>query len=205
MIEQYAPLPTTGFYFDVGGVLIPDKFGYDARAVFAKFAEHYNWLDPDDACKIYARLQPGLDSGDVDLLRFCRAIHLEQQTFEREWLALHPVDSKVLNAVEQLVDRGYPVGLATNFCKRLLDLLLKSNPVLSRLSICCSSDIRRVKPSREFFNHAHQIIGTPNVIFVDDRAVNIAAARDFGWTAIQADDGWLSRFERTYLRVDCPI
>jgi HAD superfamily hydrolase (TIGR01509 family) len=41
------------------------------------------------------------------------------------------------------------------------------------------------KPERAFFARATAIIGSPAVLFLDDRADNVAAARAFGWRAEQ--------------------
>jgi putative hydrolase of the HAD superfamily len=112
---------------------------------------------------------------------------------------MHPVDREVIGLIERLLEKGHSVGLATNFCRDLLDLLIANTSALSRLVVCCSSDIGLAKPSAEFFNRASKIIGSSEIVFVDDRNVNVDAARRFGWTAISAADGWLARFEETYL------
>jgi HAD superfamily hydrolase (TIGR01509 family) len=71
--------------------------------------------------------------------------------------------------------------------------------VLSRLAVCCSSDIGLVKPSREFFHHASRVMPATRTVFVDDREMNVDAARRFGWTAILATPGWLGEFEKAYI------
>ncbi len=134
-----------GFYFDVGGVLIPDPLGQNAREIFRQFGERFG------------------------------------------------------SVIDELVARRRPVGLATNFCRGLLELVLTSAPVLSRLSICCSADIGVVKPSAEFFSRASEIIHARETVFVDDRAANIAAAQKFGWTTVYAEGDWLGRFKDRYL------
>lgn len=115
---------------------------------------------------------------------------------------MHPMNREAAAVIERLLAQGRLVGLATNFCRRLLDLLIEREPVLSRLTVCCSSEIGMAKPSNEFFESASKLLGADEIVFVDDRALNVDAARCFGWTAIQADDGWLPRFERVYLPCD---
>jgi HAD superfamily hydrolase (TIGR01509 family) len=189
----------TAFYFDVGGVLIPDRFGSDnALTVFRELGERYGF-SPEVAHATYAKLQPSLDLGMTPLSEFCAALGIEQMSFERDWLAMHPVDSEVIDLIERLLEKGHSVGLATNFCRDLLDLLIAGTSALSRLVVCCSSDIGLAKPSAEFFNRAVKIIGSSGIVFVDDRGVNGDAARRFGWTAIPAANGWLARFQETYL------
>jgi FMN phosphatase YigB (HAD superfamily) len=188
----------TAFYFDVGGVLIPDRLAPDnALDVFRELGERYGF-NPDVAHVTYTRLQPSLDLGVTSLAELCAALGLEQRSFERDWLAMHPVHEEVTSAIERLLEQGHSVGLATNFCRRLLDLLIANTRALSRLVVCCSSDIGLTKPSTEFFWWASKIIGSSEVVFVDDRSVNVDAARRFGWTAIHAADGWLPQFKATF-------
>lgn len=191
------------FYFDVGGVLIPDHFRPEnALNVFRELATRHR-IDADASHAAYTKLQPSLDLGTASLSDLCLAMSIEQQSFEHDWLAMHPLDPEVIDLMERLLEHGHRVGLATNFCRRLLNLLVQNSSVLSRLGICCSSDIGVGKPSREFFDHAAGLVQTRDVVFVDDRAINVEAAHRFGWTAIHATDGWLEAFRNTYLAESC--
>lgn len=186
------------FYFDVGGVLIPDNFSPStALQAFRKLAENQKF-DAVAAHAIYTETQPLLDSGGVSLTEFCARIGADQPEFQRAWLAMHPADKDVLRVIERLLAHGHSVGLATNFCRQLLNLLIDSTPVLPRVKVCCSSDIGLTKPSAEFFSHASTILPAQETIFVDDRFINVQAARNFGWTAIHATNGWLDKFKRAY-------
>jgi HAD superfamily hydrolase (TIGR01509 family) len=155
-------------------------------------------FDPDHAHAKYSELQPSLDLGVTSLTELCSALGIEQKVFEPHWLAIHPVDVEVIRTVERLLAKGHAVGLATNFCRRLLNLLIENTPPLSGLAVCCSSDIGLVKPSAEFFRRATEIMRSQEIVFIDDRGVNVEAARRFGWTSIQASEGWLARFRNTY-------
>ena len=187
------------FCFDVGGVIIRDNLAPDnAWNVFRELSKHYQ-LNPEEAFATYLRLQPSLDLGTTSLSDLCSAIGLQQEQFEQYWLSIHAPDCQVIAVVEQLLSEGHQVGLATNMCRRLLDLLIGRTPVLAQTEICCSSDIGAVKPSRTFFSRAAEMIGTRKIVFIDDRQVNIDAAREFGWTVIHARDNWLAQFRLTYL------
>lgn len=187
------------FYFDVGGVLIPDNFSPStALQAFRKLAENQKF-DPVAAHVIYTGAQPLLDSGGVSLGEFCTRIGASQREFERAWLAMHPADKDVLRVIERLLAHGHSVGLATNFCRQLLDVLIESTPVLARISVCCSSDIGLVKPAAAFFDFASGLMPAKETIFIDDREVNVQAARDFGWRAVHATRGWLGEFEEKYV------
>lgn len=191
------------FYFDVGGVLIPDKLApNNALNAFRELGRRYGFAS-ELAHAAYTRLQPSLDLGTTSLTDLCAAMGVDQPSFERAWLAMHPLDSKALDVIDALVTDGHSVGLATNFCRRLLDLLITRAAVLSKLSVCCSSDIGVAKPSAEFFAHASKIIDSTEIVFVDDRAVNVDAARRVGWTAVLAAEGWQAQFENEYLATTC--
>lgn len=187
------------FYFDVGGVLIPDNFApNNALEAFQRLARRQKF-DPVAAHITYTEMQASFDLGGISLADLCTRIGASQKEFESDWLAMHPLDPAALRVIEHLLADGHSVGLATNFCRTLLNLLIESAPVLSRLSVCCSSDIGLVKPSVEFFRRASAMMPSQETIFVDDRNINVEAARTFGWTAIHATEGWLSQFEDTYL------
>lgn len=189
----------TGFYFDVGGVLIPDKFAPShALNVLREWARRYGFA-PEAAYAAYARLQPSLDLGEISLAYLCAQMGIEQETFEREWLSMHPINSAVVSLMRRLASFGHAIGLATNFSRRLLDLLLANADGLPGMVICCSSDISLVKPSAAFFARAAELIHANEIVFVDDREVNVEGAQRFGWTALRAENGWLQRFEKLYL------
>jgi len=191
--------PVPSFYFDVGGVLIPDNFApHNVLQTFRQLQAQYGF-DPAAACATYQRLQPGLDLGRISLGEFCTQIGASEGQFAEDWLRMHPLNPAVGVIIERLLAAGHAVGLATNFCRTLLDLLIGSAPVLSHLSVCCSSDIGLVKPSREFFHHASALMPAAQTVFVDDRETNVEAAGRFGWTAIRATPGWLSEFEKAYV------
>jgi len=101
-----------------------------------------------------------------------------------------------------LLKSGHTVGLATNINSELLELLVMRDALLSKLVICCSADIRAVKPSQRFYEHASKLIGTNNVIFVDDRPINIEAANAYGWNALLANGDWMSAFCSRYCALD---
>ena len=106
---------------------------------------------------------------------------------------------ETLTIVERLLERGEKVGLATAFSRPWLEHLIAMAPVLRGTTICCSSDAGAPKPARAFFAHAQQLVGTTDIVFVDDADDNVRAARAYGWTAILAEDGWQRRFADRYL------
>jgi HAD superfamily hydrolase (TIGR01509 family) len=186
------------FYFDVGGVLIPDNFAPESALKAFQQLQQPKGLDPAAAYAIYQRLQPGFDLGTISFGELSIELGANEKQLGQDWLAMHPVNPAVAGVIEHLLTAGHSVGLATNFCRTLLNLLIESAPALSRLVVCCSSDIGLVKPEREFFHHASTLMPADETVFVDDREINVEAARKFGWTAIRAMPGWLGEFEKAY-------
>jgi hypothetical protein len=72
--ELAKAIESIGFYFDVGGVLIPDPLGQNPREIFRQFGQRYDSVDPQRAYDEYLRLQPQLDLGTAGLPELCRAI-----------------------------------------------------------------------------------------------------------------------------------
>jgi HAD superfamily hydrolase (TIGR01509 family) len=187
------------FYFDVGGVLISDQLApANAINLFRKWAPRYNF-NPDSAHATYTRLQPSLDLGVTSLNDLCTALGVEEQAFVQDWLALHPVNHEVIKVIERLIVDGHSVGLATNFLQTIARLADREYESTGKGGGLLFIRHRADKPSAEFYRRANDLIGSNEVVFVDDRRVNVDAARRVGWTAIEATDGWLVRFKGTYL------
>lgn len=186
------------FYFDVGGVIIPTT--PSARDAFEHLAEYYD-TDPRDAYRTFLAMQPGLDAGTVETAEFYAAIKMKNvDAYEAElWRFIGRI-AETLSIIERLLARGEKVGLATAFSRPWLDRVIELTPVLRGTTICCSSDVRVSKPAHEFFAKAQALIGSDDIVFVDDQEDNVNAARAFGWTAILANDGWHRRFTDRYLR-----
>jgi HAD superfamily hydrolase (TIGR01509 family) len=189
------------FYFDVGGVIIPST--PSAREVFEHLADHYE-TDPQDAYRTFVAMQRDLDVGAVRTAEFCAAIKVKNRdAYEAElWRFIGRIPETIA-IIERLLQRGDKVGLATAFTREWLERVIDLTPVLRRTTICCSSEVGVTKPDRAFFAKAQELIGSTDIVFVDDQPANVHAARSFGWTAILADDGWQDRFTARYLRPGC--
>ncbi len=191
------------FYFDVGGVLIGDNLAYGDLGLrtFARLAARAP-CDSVDLYNSFLTLVPLLDIGELSLRELCLTLGLDLTTFKHKWLLLHPSRVPILKIMHTLLKSGHTVGLATNINSELLELLVMRDALLSKLVICCSADIRAVKPSQRFYEHASKLIGTNNVIFVDDRPINIEAANAYGWNALLANGDWMSAFCSRYCALD---
>jgi 2-haloacid dehalogenase len=86
--------------------------------------------------------------------------------------------------VERLARRGVPQFAITNFGVDAWNLFRPTFPILDHLQdIVVSGAERLVKPGEAIFRLAAQRFGRApaNMLFIDDSAANIAAARALGW------------------------
>ena len=190
------------FYFDVGGVLMKDYLGPVFRSeTFYRIAKVIPDLDPDRAEQIFVEMQNDLDINHVTIADLSRAIGVDHKKFTKEILDIHQFFPDRIQLIYDLASHGHKVGLASNFSSEwLLMLLQRITPLLAFDAICCSGLIGVAKPSQSFFKKAQKMIGTDEVLFVDDRIVNTEAAFKFGWKIILAeDDSWVNMIRRSYL------
>ncbi|MEV4702710.1 HAD-IA family hydrolase [Actinoplanes sp. NPDC049316] len=98
------------------------------------------------------------------------------------WLHLEP---ETLALLEQLDAAGVPVSLLSNAPRELARELERHAALRSFAHLVFSADLRRVKPDPAIFTAALGVLGAApaDVVFVDDRADNIAAAAALGLRA----------------------
>ena len=98
---------------------------------------------------------------------------------------LQPVPEMVA-LVEALHAAGQPLRFLSNMPAPYADHLESTHPFLRRfVDGVFSARVQRVKPERAIFELAAQRFGTPlgELLFFDDVAGNVAAAREAGWAA----------------------
>lgn len=82
---------------------------------------------------------------------------------------------------------GHPVGVLSNLPSELADHVEATQPWLADLaSVTCSSRVGMVKPDPRIYQIALSGLGLPpdEVLYVDDRLDNVAAARRLGMPAV---------------------
>jgi putative hydrolase of the HAD superfamily len=164
-------------------------------AIAAHFAQRYGW--PEDKLRGFFHHvfheRPELDgglTGDEDL-RVVMHEALpewgwaeEPDIFVRDWLRLGAVpDPAVLDLVARLRAAGVVCGLASNqpmLRARYMDDDLGYRKLFDHRFY--SAELGYAKPDAEFFTAALAALGAPpsQVLFIDDREENVAAARACG-------------------------
>ena len=86
--------------------------------------------------------------------------------------------------VERLTQRGVPQFVLSNFGAEFWDMFRPTRPVFDHFELCVvSGQERRAKPDPAIYAILEQRVAVPpaQLLFVDDRADNIAAAQARGW------------------------
>lgn len=172
--------------FDIGGVLLDWDPRHLYRKLFDDAAEMEwflaeicspEWNEQMDAGLDFAAGVAQLCARFPDHAAFVRAYH-------ERWIEMVPsaIDGTV-NILHEVRERGHPVYAITNFNAETLALASGEYPFLNLFDgVIVSSEIRLIKPDpaifRAFFQtydkHPH------DCVFIDDRLVNIEAAREVG-------------------------
>ena len=174
----------TVLMLDVDGVLVADRsetFAYDAD-LDAAIAEARSILSVDD--------WEALATGRADLLELLMQrlpASSDAQKLLDYWFASEThVDPVVLAAVQRLRAGGMRVYLATNQEHRRARYLMETLGLLAHVDgIVHSAALGHRKPAPEYFAAAAAKVGAraEDIVFIDDNADNVDAARLAGWRA----------------------
>lgn len=109
------------------------------------------------------------------------------EAYAERWLETIPGPVEGTHAlVEELAARGVPLYCITNFGADTWAMFRPSLPLLDRFrDIVVSGHERLIKPDHAIFRLAERRFGhaPATMLFIDDNAANVAAARDCGWQA----------------------
>jgi 2-haloacid dehalogenase len=124
-----------------------------------------------------------------ELIAEAAAAHPEHRArierYRTHWLLSvpGPIDG-THRLVERLAARGVPQFAITNFGAETFALFRPTFPILDHMrDIVVSGTERLIKPDPAIFHLAARRFGhdPARMLFIDDNAANIAAARDLGW------------------------
>ena len=106
------------------------------------------------------------------------------------WDELKPLPF-MLDFVNELQSKGYPVGLVSNVFKETADMIRKNHGYESFSFTILSCDTGYRKPDHEIYRLAMEKLPDTNpdeVLFLDDREHCILGAKDFGLQTIHVTD-----------------
>lgn len=181
-----------GIIFDYGGVLVFDQNERDIQRLAAltgvepaRFGERY-WrrrLELDsDALPIpeYWRDVAG-DAGTLSDERIAELSKLDTES----WMRYDPV---MWEWLEELRASGKRIAILSNMPRDLGSRLRSETDRLSYFDhVTLSYEIRSVKPHTAIYEHCLAGLATPpeRTLFLDDRVINVEAARKLGIASVQ--------------------
>jgi len=178
---------------DYGQVLahsaMPEDFGRMAKILNSNFETFYalwqNTRDPYDRgdftpeeywLKLAAQANSSIDRSQIEILR-----NVEIEIWSH-------LDQGMLDWVSQLHAAGIKTGLLSNMPRDLVTYLRANCEWMENFVFkTFSSEVRMIKPDPAIYEHTLRGLGVSasESLFVDDREINIQAARALGMHAIQ--------------------
>lgn len=177
--------------FDWGGIFTEGTFDSSAHARLAEL----HGLPADHVLPLYLDLMAGFEVGEFDLPEF----HSRFQDTVGRTSELAEFRSTFLGAVRERaamyellasLPGHVKLGMLSNNVPELCDIV-RDDPRMAALSaFVFSNEIGVRKPERAAFDALSSALDLPPsaIVFVDDNADNIAAARNLGFVALLLDD-----------------
>lgn len=177
-------------YFDIGGVL-----AHAESVILHRVSQELN-RSLDQVKSIYHQYVALAHKGKLtqtDLqLMFMFKLNVpfrgdNKKKLFRDWVE-YIKPNKPAHAFATEVAKNFPVGLLTNiFGDGFYDRMKKAGqvPSLPYKAVVQSAEVGFIKPEPEIYAEATQKAGVPpeKILFIDDRKLNVKAARDAGWQA----------------------
>ncbi|MFM9444915.1 HAD family hydrolase [Streptomyces acidiscabies] len=173
--------------WDLGGVLAPS-----GQALTA-LAEALDLPEAEFAARYWAHRDP-YDLGGTPTQYWSLIGEALGRTFDAEWIArLDRIDTAAwavladdsAHLLDRIARRGTPLGVLSNAPASLATAVRQAAWSARFETLVFSSDLGLMKPDPQVYRSADRHFGRPpsDVIFFDDRPVNVESAREHGWRA----------------------
>ena len=171
--------------FDLGGVLaraegapaaLSDAVGVPADVFAERYLAHRDAYDLGaPAAEYWRRVVTAPGPNDEDVERLAR--------IDAAWWAT--LATGVAELLDAVVERGVPLAILSNAPAALAAAVRAAEWAARFGTLIFSSDLALLKPDPRIYQAADALLGTEpaDVVFFDDRAVNVDAARAHGWRA----------------------
>lgn len=173
--------------FDVGNILIrwePDQM---LKTYFNNDKDYATFLDSTRLMWVNLEFDAGRSFADGISELVAQYPHYEAplRAFDARWseCVLHAIDDNVATLLA-LKQAGHTVHAITNFAREKFDIARVRFPFLDAFEhTLVSADIGLIKPDYRIYHRFVRDVGLgpEELIFVDDSAVNIAAAKSVGY------------------------
>ena len=108
------------------------------------------------------------------------------------WSDIFEIMPQSVRLAASLRAAGYPLGILSNTCAAHWQFAVSRYTILSQLFsiVVTSYEVQSMKPDAVIYQVAAERAGVApsQIFFTDDRAENVASARDQGWNAAQFHD-----------------
>lgn len=173
--------------FDVGNILIRWDPDHMLRTYFSNDKDYATFLDSTRLMWVNAELDAGRPFADGIGKLVAAFPHYEAplRAFDTRWseCVLHAIEDNVAT-LTALKAAGHTVHAITNFSREKFDIARVRFPFLNLFEhALVSGDIGLIKPDYRIYHRFVRDVGLrpDELIFVDDSAVNIAAAKSVGF------------------------
>ncbi len=144
----------------------------------------------DEAASLKSKIAGKADSGDVTIEEMFAEVsavsNIPVDIVRKEWFELAIINEELVEFIKTLKGK-YNLYLLSNAISDFIRPILKENNLEELFDkIYISSEIRLVKPSKEFFDYCLKDakINPKDAIFIDDNISNVTAANNVGIDAI---------------------
>lgn len=178
----------TFVYFDINGCLV--QFFHHA---FTELANETN-IPADQIESTFWHYNDAVCRGEMPLDEFNR-IMAEQFHHMVDWKSYYMRAVTPIVEMHELVlwaSKHYKVGLLSNIMPGFISDMMASGllPNIQYDSIIDSSEVRAIKPEPQIYQIAQEraMVGSEEILFIDDSRTNIMAASQLGWKVLWFDD-----------------
>ncbi len=184
------------FYFDLGNVI----YFFD----YARGASRASLATGVDEAKLRAAvydfgLEELYESGVIGSQRLVNEVarvvgkSIPADAFLDAISAMFTFNQDIIPLIDLLQSKGIPIGILSNTCPAHWDWIIAQQDLdFAHLfqQIVLSYDVGRMKPYPEIYQRSEERAGVApeKIFFIDDRAVNVHAARERGWQAMLFTD-----------------
>ncbi|GHB81689.1 hydrolase [Streptomyces cirratus] len=173
-----------------------DLFGVIARVQSAEsqgVLERTAGCDPDRFWEAYWSQRPPYDRGELDGPAYWQKVcarpgvpldaRLTADLIAADLASWSGIDQRMVELLGLLDDQGFVLGLLSNIPEELAARFEATQPWMGRFAVRgLSCRIGSAKPEAAAYQWCLRALGLPpqDVLFVDDRAENVRAARELG-------------------------
>lgn len=155
------------------------------------------WLDAHGLQRegLLAQASDQLDLGMIDYDEYIECLagvaEIDAKIVQTQLSKYARVDTKMVDLIKKVSVSGYSTALLSNACSQEVVPHLEANDLSDVFKdVIISADVGMSKPSAKLFRLAAAQLGlnAPEIVFVDDSRVNVAAARDTGMVGVVHTD-----------------